>query len=228
MWPPAGILDSPLLCDLPGVGVEVASQLLVTVGDNLERVGSEAQFAALAGVVPIPASSGKTSRHRLTRGGDRNANKALHQVVLVRVGPDPRTKESQRRGDLLGPIHPTDWRQFLVHLWAGIDRQSPPSLRRDRRRWKSSALAKVPNDEPAVLPHRHVLKLGGGDEVVWATDLKHGGPALLIALLFAHGQDILYIPGRIVRHASRLYRGEGKTVAKDAAVVADQASPVCV
>ncbi|KQN87217.1 hypothetical protein ASE96_11050 [Arthrobacter sp. Leaf69] len=87
---------------------------------------------------------------------------------------------------------------------------------------------KSPNDEPAVLPHRHVLKLGGGDEVVWATDLKHGGPALLIALLFAHGQDILNIPGRIVRHASRLYRGEGKTVAKDAAVVADQASPVCV
>lgn len=51
------ILDAyaPLLCDLPGVGVEVASQLLVTMGDNLERVGNEAQFAALAGVAPIPA-----------------------------------------------------------------------------------------------------------------------------------------------------------------------------
>lgn len=88
------ILDSyaPLLCDLPGVGVEVASQLLVTVGDNLERVGSEAQFAALVGVAPVPASSGKTSRHRLSRGGDRNANKALHHVVMVRMGSDPRTK----------------------------------------------------------------------------------------------------------------------------------------
>ncbi|GAA3404550.1 IS110 family transposase [Pseudarthrobacter polychromogenes] len=88
------ILDAyaPLLCDLPGVGVEVASQLLVTVGDNLERVGSEAQFAALVGVAPVPASSGKTSRHRLSRGGDRNANKALHHVVLVRMGSDPRTK----------------------------------------------------------------------------------------------------------------------------------------
>lgn len=88
------VLDAyaPLLCDLPGVGVEVASQLLVTVGDNLERVGSEAQFAALAGVAPIPASSGKTNRHRLSRGGDRNANKALHHVVLVRMGSDPKTK----------------------------------------------------------------------------------------------------------------------------------------
>jgi transposase len=58
---------------------------------------------------------------------------------------------------------------------------------------------------------------------VWAMDLNHGGPALLIALLVAHGQNILYIPGRIVHHASKLYRGEGKTDAKDAAVIADQA-----
>ncbi|WGM22950.1 IS110 family transposase (plasmid) [Paenarthrobacter sp. OM7] len=89
------LLDAyaPLLCDLPGVGVEVASQLLVTIGDNRERVGNEAQFAALAGVAPVPASSGKTSRYRLSRGGDRNANKALHHVVLVRMGSDARTKE---------------------------------------------------------------------------------------------------------------------------------------
>lgn len=98
------ILDgyAPLLCDLPGVGVEVASQLLVTVGDNLERVGSEAQFAALAGVAPIPASSGKTNRHRLSRGGDRNANKALHHVVLVRMGSDARTKEYVAKRTLEG------------------------------------------------------------------------------------------------------------------------------
>ncbi|GAP55915.1 insertion element IS900 uncharacterized 42 kDa protein [Arthrobacter sp. Hiyo6] len=98
------ILDAyaPLLCDLPGVGVEVASQLLVTMGDNRERVGSEAQFAALAGVAPIPASSGKTSRHRLSRGGDRNANKALHHVVLVRMGSDARTKEYVAKRTLEG------------------------------------------------------------------------------------------------------------------------------
>jgi transposase len=84
---------APMLCDLPGVGTEVASQLLVTVGDNPDRLGNDAQFAALAGVSPVPASSGKTTRHRLSRGGDRNANRALHQVVLVRMGSCPRTKD---------------------------------------------------------------------------------------------------------------------------------------
>ncbi|WP_254678545.1 transposase [Arthrobacter sp. 24S4-2] len=89
------ILDTyaPMLCDLPGVGTEVASQLLVTVGDNPDRLGNEAQFAALVGVAPIPASSGKTTRHRLSRGDDRNANRAVHQVVLVRMGSCQRTKD---------------------------------------------------------------------------------------------------------------------------------------
>ncbi|WP_444541733.1 IS110 family transposase [Arthrobacter liuii] len=89
------ILDSyaPLLCDLPGVGTEVASQLLITFGDNPDRLGNEAQFASLVGVAPVPASSGKTTRHRLSRGGDRSANNALHQVVLVRMGSCQRTKD---------------------------------------------------------------------------------------------------------------------------------------
>ncbi|GAA2129237.1 hypothetical protein GCM10009825_09310 [Arthrobacter humicola] len=83
---------------------------------------------------------------------------------------------------------------------------------------------KIPNDEPALLELiATVLKLAEGYDVIWATDLNHGGPALLIAILVAHGQTILYIPGRIVHHASKLYRGEGKTDAKDAAVIADQA-----
>ncbi|WP_237739596.1 IS110 family transposase [Arthrobacter sp. TB 26] len=83
---------------------------------------------------------------------------------------------------------------------------------------------KIPNDEPALLELiAAVLKRADGDVVLWATDLNHGGPALLIAILVAHGQSILYIPGRIVHHASKLYRGEGKTDAKDAAVIADQA-----
>ena len=89
------ILDTyaPMLCDLTGVGTEVASQLLVTVGDNPERIGSEPQFAALVGAAPIPASSGKTTRHRLSRGGDRNANRALHHVVLVRMSSCSRTRD---------------------------------------------------------------------------------------------------------------------------------------
>jgi hypothetical protein len=85
-------LHAPMLRDLQGVGTDVASQLLVTVGDNPERVTTEAKFAALVGVAPIPASSGKTSRHRLSRGGNRQANKAIHRVVLVRMRNDGRTR----------------------------------------------------------------------------------------------------------------------------------------
>ncbi len=62
------------LLTLCGVGVEVAGQLLTSAGDNPERLHSEAAFAHLCGVAPIPASSGKTHRHRLNRGGDRSAS----------------------------------------------------------------------------------------------------------------------------------------------------------
>ena len=113
----------------------------------------------------------------------------------------------------------------MAKLWAGIDAGKAHHhcvvIDADGNRLLSQ---KIPNDEPALLDLiAAVLKLGDGDEVVWATDLNHGGPALLIAMLVAHGQSILYIPGRIVHHASRFYRGEGKTDAKDAAVIADQA-----
>ncbi|WP_230990421.1 IS110 family transposase [Rhodococcus oxybenzonivorans] len=64
---------NPALLQLPGVGPLVASQLLVACGDNPERLSSEQQFAALCGTAPIPASSGKHQRHRLSRGGDRTA-----------------------------------------------------------------------------------------------------------------------------------------------------------
>ena len=83
---------APTLRDLASVGTDVASQLLVTVGDNPERVTTEAKFAALVGVAPIPASSGKTTRHRLNRAGDRQANKAIHRIVLIRMRYDSRTR----------------------------------------------------------------------------------------------------------------------------------------
>ena len=80
-----------------GVGTEVAGQLLVIAGDNPERLRSEASFAHLAGVAPIPASSGRTNRHRLNRGGDRGANKALHTVAVARLKYDERTRAYARR-----------------------------------------------------------------------------------------------------------------------------------
>ena len=84
---------SPALRAAKGVGTVTAAQLLVTAGDNPERLRSEASFAALCGVSPIPASSGKTNRHRLNRGGDRQANSALHQIVLSRMTYDSRTRD---------------------------------------------------------------------------------------------------------------------------------------
>jgi len=74
-----------------GVGPDTAAALLVSAGDNPERLHSEAAWAHLCGVAPIPASSGKSSRHRLDRGGDRQANSALWRIVMVPIAHDPQT-----------------------------------------------------------------------------------------------------------------------------------------
>lgn len=83
---------APAMLATKGYGVITAATLLITAGDNPTRLRSEGSFAALCGAAPIPASSGKTNRHRLNRGGDRQANWALHQIALVRMSTDPRTK----------------------------------------------------------------------------------------------------------------------------------------
>jgi transposase len=83
---------APALNAAFGLGTVTTATLLVTAGDNPERLRSEASFAALTGTAPIPASSGRTNRHRLNRGGDRQANWALHQIALVRWSHDPATK----------------------------------------------------------------------------------------------------------------------------------------
>jgi transposase len=88
---------NPGLLAVNGVGADVAGQLLVTAGENHDRLTSDAAFAMLCGVAPIPASSGKTNRHRLNRGGDRQANKALYRVVLCRLRWDPRTRDYVER-----------------------------------------------------------------------------------------------------------------------------------
>jgi hypothetical protein len=83
---------NPALVTVAGVGADNAGQLLVTAGENHQRLTSEAAFAMLCGAAPLPASSGKTARHRLNRGGDRQANAALFRIVLVRMRWDPRTR----------------------------------------------------------------------------------------------------------------------------------------
>jgi transposase len=82
----------PQLLAVHGVGPETAAQLLITIGDNPDRLCSEAAFAALCGVAPIPASSGKTRKHRLSRGGDRQANRALYIITITRLRRCARTR----------------------------------------------------------------------------------------------------------------------------------------
>jgi len=84
---------APALTALQGVGPDVASTLLLAAGDNPERLVNERSFASLCGVSPVTASSGKTHRHRLNRGGDRQANAALWRIALVRLHCDPRTRD---------------------------------------------------------------------------------------------------------------------------------------
>jgi transposase len=85
-------VTAPELLALHGVGIKTAAQLLVAAGDNPQRLRSEAAWAHLCGVSPIQASSGKTTRHRLNRGGDRQANNALWRIALTRMSNDPRTR----------------------------------------------------------------------------------------------------------------------------------------
>jgi transposase len=94
---PLVVATAPRLLDVHGVGVDTAATLLVAAGDNPERLRSEAAWAHLCGTAPIPASSGKVTRWRLNRGGDRQANGALWVVVITRMSSDPRTRRYVER-----------------------------------------------------------------------------------------------------------------------------------
>jgi transposase len=120
---------APQLLDEPGVGPIVAAQLIVA-WSHRGRLRSEAAFARLAGVAPVPASSGKTTRHRLSRGGDRQLNRALHTVVLHRGQHDPATRhyiarriaEGKSRRDATRLLK----RYLARHLYRLLQNQEPP------------------------------------------------------------------------------------------------------
>jgi len=84
---------APQLLQRPGIGPDSAAALLITAGDNPDRMANEASFAALCGVSPIEASSGKTRRRRLNRGGDRRGKSALHHIALTRARCDQTTRD---------------------------------------------------------------------------------------------------------------------------------------
>lgn len=89
--------QAPALMEAPGVSTGTIADMLVVLGDNPQRICSEAAFAKLCGVCTVPASSGKTNRHRLNRGGNRRANAALYRVALVRMRHHPPTREHIER-----------------------------------------------------------------------------------------------------------------------------------
>lgn len=123
---------APNLVTTFGVGPDTAATLLVTTGSNPERLHSEASFAALCGVNPIAASSGKTHRHRLNRGGDRQANAALHRIVVVRLRYDQRTKAYMQRRTQEG-MSKTEvircLKRYVAREVFALLRQSSPSPR---------------------------------------------------------------------------------------------------
>jgi transposase len=100
---------TPTLMALPQVGPVCAAQILVTAGENIDRFPSEAAFARLCGVAPVPVSSGKSHRMRLHRGGNRQANRAIYLVTVGRLKLDPRSRayrdrkraEGHSRGDVI-------------------------------------------------------------------------------------------------------------------------------
>jgi transposase len=98
-------LAAPRLIAEHGVSRDVAAKLLLAAGDNPQRIRTESGFAALCGVNPIQASSGKTSRHRLNRSGDRQANNALWVIAMVRLRDDPATRAYSTRRKQQGLSH---------------------------------------------------------------------------------------------------------------------------
>ena len=98
-------LAAPTLVAELGVSRDVAANLLIAAGDNPQRIETEAGFAALCGVSPIAASSGKTTRHRLNRSGDRQANNALWTIARVRLSHDPETRAYAERRKTQGLSH---------------------------------------------------------------------------------------------------------------------------
>lgn len=126
---------APDLVELHGVGVEIAGQFLVTVGDNADRIRNESAFAKLCGVAPQPASSGRTTgRHRLSRGGDRAANSALYIVTIVRMrhhGPtrayvERRTAEGLSKREIIRCLKRYIAREIYKNLPAPAVTTEPP------------------------------------------------------------------------------------------------------
>jgi transposase len=123
---------TPGLLALDGVGIDTAAILIVAAGDNPQRLRNEAAFAHLCGVAPIEASSGKTVRHRLNRGGNRQANHALWRIVFTRMSSDERTRKYVARRLAEGRSKPEIMRILKRYVAREVYKHLPPRLNHDR------------------------------------------------------------------------------------------------
>ena len=129
-----GLLNkhTPTLMSVTGVGPETAGQIITTIGENSERLKSEASLARICGVAPIPASSGNTVRHRLHRGGDRAANSAIHLIVINRLRwheptrnyLERRTREGKTKKEIIRCLK----RAVVRELYRAIQSDLQPTL----------------------------------------------------------------------------------------------------
>ena len=170
-WSQLVATAAPELLAVKGVGTDIAGALLVAAGDNPDRLHSEAAFASLCGVAPIPASSGKTNRHRLSRGGDRDANRALYLLALGRMGWDPATRTYVTRRTAAGLSKPEIIRCLKRYLAREIYRilVKPPGFALAPSRWHD------PSDlrEGLLTSHRSIRlgRLGDDREDSWRSDV---------------------------------------------------------
>jgi hypothetical protein len=176
---------APQLLTLHGAGIDTAAALLVTAGDNPGRLRSEAAWAHLCGTAPIPASSGKVTRCRLNRGGDRQANRALRGIVITRLRNDPRTQAYMTRRLAEGRSKPEAIR--ILKRYVAREGLPPPAPalkhpRSWRRAWPDNRLTPLhrgcpDNDLPArrqpftcsagprpACPDRKLAPLKGGSQ----------------------------------------------------------------
>ena len=136
-------MPCPALVELTGIGPDSAAQLLISAGDNPQRLRNEAVFAALCGTNPVPASTGKTTRYRLNRGGDRQANAALHRAVITRMHwheptrayVDRRTTEGKTKPEIMRCLKRYLARQvYRCLIPATVNEKVPASTQGDLER----------------------------------------------------------------------------------------------
>ncbi len=145
---------APRTVKLLGISTGHAGQMLITAGQNIDRLSSEASFAALRGTSPVPASSGKTTRHRLNPGGDRDANRALHMIAVCRLRycqrtrayAERRTQEGKSKREIIRCLKRYIAREIYTTLKADLAQIGTPNAQHPPER----AATRIPGSRPGL------------------------------------------------------------------------------